>query len=1744
MTETQKRIKAYKEALPGLRERVVAVALLLAMSVAMMTSASFAWLTISRSPEVTGVNTNIAANGNLEIALANGTTPPGESKVGDSSAAEGQNVPKANITWGNLVNLSDPSYGLERMTLRPAWLNESSLLVSPLYGAVYQGDGRVSQLNSNFAYTTWDTDTEKFLVTDSMDKLGVRAISSTKLDVVEGQEEAKIKYEMRGVAESANLDAGVAYLAITNNKAYMNSLANIMGVFMTARMNSGQGDETLTNPSMNQADVQNLRNIFADFVDAYDLQFKAWAELANYKLFLIDGSSYNKKTAEHMKTATKTALNSEGILFQGWETAISDYAKLVDGLEKLEVLSAQGSVKWADSGLDKIVNSLMNIGTCTVEGTPINNIGASNASGYLGRTNEAKITNGVLFNFEQINGAKCDVRDLSISATVKRAGITVPASVSANISTTAATPFFFPTDLAEVDKSNTGGKLAQIANDTYGLAIDLWVRTNAESSYLTLEGNVMTEVEKDVPVMGTDSNGNQVNIYTLTRKATETAEDGTTSEISYTEEIYKKETTAEDGTVTVTWYDAETHTVFALEEGEEPRQKVEDVTTVVGYEGENRIWQNNQLLTADSTTQGSGSCYVYYADTPEDQARSLKLLESFNVAFVDDKGNLLAEAVMDTERHYAANGRVTVPLVLSTGNSINLGEDAQGNITYAITTLEKNVPTRITAIVYLDGTKLTNKEVLAAADIQGQLNIQFGSNDALTPIKNEELENKERRVSASVDVTNFDYDTATSPMTTNVTVYVDGDEPNTVTAFFLRAINASQGSREETMTFTKNAEGDWISSYTFTAPGKYVLRTVQLDGVDYDLETPSEVNVTGFAVASLSCTEATGSNHVKILTAADSSTVNLQLKFAADDSSKMPGTVQGRYIRDEDGSAVNVNFTLNSSGVWTGTATFLTSGNYTMQYLVLDGQYAELDSGLWQTADVTLGMRVEVYTTSPNTFKYIPTEMADNEELLGMQVKIMDNTGEEMLGLSGIKLTYGMKGSGIKTMDTDLEWDGSYYVGELTTTGPGIWQFSSVVVGSNTLTSATTSPTFTIMSPEPPEYYAHNTGTYQYKPNKDAAMNAQITNSAAATVQAYIIKDGASEGTWVTGTIGDDFSTADGKPVNNWSFVVPKDANGYQDGNWTMTALRLWDVFAEDGTPYTEEEPLVIDITDSNNVTKVVNRIYVSFATDLSQDFGKTGDEVTAQFMDSHTVSELNVDIKDFEGNAVSGVTDVQLIFTYKTGTSGTYGKYTSQKLNNATAGATITVALDNNNGTTYSQSDDATILYAGEYITTFSFKVSGTEYKYGDLDADGFKDTNETDLPANAPVFTVSSKAATVTVTGTNPAPGTTKRFYSVSEPDNIGQLLEGDFFKITNYTASVYLYTELQGGRYDQEAAHAKVPEVTLRLSNIPTGYSDAAMTFNTSNVQSVNSVFTFGSSTTATSTVGKIIDGEEGITGVKVFPKLYPTGKMTQNKLSFTYNGMPFEITLTNTITIDQPQSPTVLKYLGIPEGYTGTKPTQVAGNGSSVTVTLPKLEWTATVEEPIDGTWSAYTAVGEVTDENGAAVGRVYGYRYYRTGAGSTCDPYYYHRGCQYYIWTKFQSSCTAVTNIYTQKKQIAQWVINGKTYDAGTAVQISGEGIITATAVVSDAGEKVFVKEQEQTSYKYLYGYVQGESDSDSSLIAFSDSYSGTQIGATVGNSSGALPAAKVANASTANAANDTPGTNMTTDSAAYEQYWP
>ena len=86
-----------------IRQKLIAAIAMLMVSAIMVVSSSYAWFTLSTSPEVTGIETSIGANGNLEMALNNGGTIT--SNVGDSL----EEAVVKNLTWGNLVDLSDGS---------------------------------------------------------------------------------------------------------------------------------------------------------------------------------------------------------------------------------------------------------------------------------------------------------------------------------------------------------------------------------------------------------------------------------------------------------------------------------------------------------------------------------------------------------------------------------------------------------------------------------------------------------------------------------------------------------------------------------------------------------------------------------------------------------------------------------------------------------------------------------------------------------------------------------------------------------------------------------------------------------------------------------------------------------------------------------------------------------------------------------------------------------------------------------------------------------------------------------------------------------------------------------------------------------------------------------------------------------------------------------------------------------------------------------------------------------------------------------------------------------------------------------------------------------------------------------------------------------------------------------------------------------------------------------------------------
>ena len=62
--------------LQQIRKTVYIAAVLLVLCLILLVSASYAWFSMSRAPEVNGIDTNIASNGSLEIAFAEKNTIP------------------------------------------------------------------------------------------------------------------------------------------------------------------------------------------------------------------------------------------------------------------------------------------------------------------------------------------------------------------------------------------------------------------------------------------------------------------------------------------------------------------------------------------------------------------------------------------------------------------------------------------------------------------------------------------------------------------------------------------------------------------------------------------------------------------------------------------------------------------------------------------------------------------------------------------------------------------------------------------------------------------------------------------------------------------------------------------------------------------------------------------------------------------------------------------------------------------------------------------------------------------------------------------------------------------------------------------------------------------------------------------------------------------------------------------------------------------------------------------------------------------------------------------------------------------------------------------------------------------------------------------------------------------------------------------------------------------------------------
>lgn len=1331
MTETQKRIKAYKKALPFLKERVGVVALLFIMSITMVGSATFAWITLSRAPEINGLATTIASNGNLEIALSDlDGKVPDETKIGDGSG----NVTQSNLTWGNLINLSDESYGLSNIVLRPAALNVRTLATSPMYTVKYDGDGRVSGYFNDFSYTNYvkDKSGNWAFIPESTAKYGVRAISTVTYGDIGGATEAVTKAEaitdsLRAAQTSFNsiynLDSG------TKAETYMSTVGSLVGVHVDYTLNGGSPDCTQY--------IENLYKLMCDFKDVTVQTGELIVDISNLYLFFYNRDAYNaepytfddlvdgtlteaslwekckeaKADTPEIQIPTMSTFKTAWKKVAGYDSVLNKYeslpaysaanysdpvtkAKSIYGAyevieskwlayEKSVLDGAPTTVTW-DDWLRMATNQLCNMDTATIRAnngkdyTPEglvklkNDMAISELTPFLSEKNDfyATIHDGALKDVDQLLQCNLYVPKsdaVRISASVDGIPLlgTVNINMSPNISTALDEEPALEIDIVavkeEVSTGDSGYKGDAVAAETYAMVMDLWIRTNANSSLLKLEGEVIYDQK-----MGTDENGNVAGPLYMWN---EPVEDG---------EPIKTEIYENNGSF---FYNNSSETTTTVPVAGSYEIIYEDKPS--GYEGENRVWEemdtdewklDNRIPDGSiATTQGSGSCYIFYPASPEDQEQCLKLLSAMRVAFVDEAGTLLARAELKPELAIENAGRVIVPLMLRANAPIEVDENGAVE-TFYITPLEQNEATRITSIVYLDGSNLYNSDVLSAGSITGQLNIQFGTTETeLAPMEDKEVMSDYYEFEFSPYNKEFDENTQDLSMELSL-ILRNGTQPTSVKGNFVSVINSSQGARQPQFIMERQGEtNEWKANVPFTGPGNYKLLSIQINGVDYILDDDKIVSVTipGTSVTRLVWKDGFAENTRQELTAESYYEQELDLTL---NSSKGTPDVRGVFLGD-NGQSVTINFTSDNGTNYSGKGMFNASGKYSMTYVYIDDVITPLKESQYKILDLQLGLKARVGHTAP----YIDADVTEEQaaQILEMQTNtssacafkyncaeplnmnvwcvVTDDQNNEIPNLTGVELHY-TTGSDKNKLTAEMTWnpDTQRYEGTFQITKNGRYVFEQLIVADGDVVNvALSSPVISSNSPEPMVYQGilenHQTKVVDFSDNVKRNLSIALKKADSAVMNITVRHNGVDYTfTNVTPTEGDSGE-------NVFTVDVSK-AEGYSvyDGVWSIVAAEVSSV-TYDGVFYDGVDPETgwLDLTPmfaghAPITTEFINTIYVTVNSPSAKDNLIEFKDVP--FMTQNKVNDITVTVKDYQGKPFDTFTSVTVDVEYKHG--------------------------------------------------------------------------------------------------------------------------------------------------------------------------------------------------------------------------------------------------------------------------------------------------------------------------------------------------------------------------------------------------------------------------------------------------------------------------------------------------------------
>lgn len=728
----------------SMRRKLYSALSMLLVSGIMMVTSSYAWFVMSTAPEVKGIQTQVGANGALEIALLdqNSWNDLNLLDMGDidENATTEQNAVAANLTWGNLVNLESATYGLSNIILQPSRLNikqsgiegtdDYTILGTLLKTPVYGEDGRVKKLEEKAVASIYKAEDKAFNETG----YGVRAIgTAANMSTFQlGMNAARAQ-----ISNSGTSGRSVASTALNTHGGNM---ASIAVAYAINNKTDGYTKQDIDNIKALAVDMQTavnhiesgMRQVYAGYITTAASGVTA----ADYQTALEFINNPENSLRALQQKYPKAIVEAEAATFTGYiakvETMQSDVQGAITKCDNF--LKEDRTYTWNE--ISGIITPLVTIDKMTIGGKDIPTLkqeikdkGAVDVALEIiqspgGLTITVPSGSGLLSDIADFVGDyTADVTVQSLKVDNREMG---PITVGMETKTNENPPILTACSNKLAAQALTEATGSSAITDYYGYAIDLAFRTNATNSSLQMQTEPANRIYND----GSSQNeALQGGGSYMTFK--------TEAGLSATKMVKLM------NGVRVVFMDKEQNVL-----------KLAKLDTTLG--------QDNYRLFSDDERKGTN--YAYLNAFPSENATTYQKSDIITEAEYND---LPATGTVKFSAAADGTNTVTAKLYLYEFSMTTKDDtDAEGAVTGshqtgaitigkqiaspAITALEADTPMIVTALVYLDGSVVNNSMVAASAlqSMTGTLNLQFSSSAQLMPAQNTALKDGDKNNTA------------------------------------------------------------------------------------------------------------------------------------------------------------------------------------------------------------------------------------------------------------------------------------------------------------------------------------------------------------------------------------------------------------------------------------------------------------------------------------------------------------------------------------------------------------------------------------------------------------------------------------------------------------------------------------------------------------------------------------------------------------------------------------------------------------------------------------------------------------------------------------------------------------------------------------------------------------------------------------------------------------------------------------